>query len=451
MAGENRSAGCVEYRRVSRRGMLTAGALGALGLSLSDLLRMRAATAAMPARPGSSFGKAKNVILLWMQGGVSHHETFDPKPDAPADVRGEFSTVETRLPGVRFCDQIPRLAKIADRLAVVRSLSHPDASHDGADYLVLKGFRAQAGVTHPDLGCVLMYERRPRTEIPPYVLVPGKTWSSGIGWQRFQPGYLPAWTAGWHLNAEPSDANFKVPDIALQPMLTDGRLGRRESLLASVEKQSRCLSDAAEGAGADPFYDRAFTLLTSLQIRRAFDIAAEPAPVRDEYGRTRLGQRCLMARRLIEAGSTFVVVDDDSWDHHSGIFQSLKSPDRLPQFDRAFATLIVDLERRGLLAETLVVYLTEFGRTPKVNKDAGRDHWPGTFSMFFAGAGVKAGQVVGRSDETGAYPAERPVRPGDVIATLFHLVGIDPDAYVASTLGQPMRLVSEGCVLPEIV
>lgn len=442
--------GCREYRRVSRRGVLRAGSLGALGLTLPDLYRMQAAQAEASGK-GSSFGKAKNVILLWMQGGVSHHETFDPKPNAPADVRGEFGVIPTALPGVQFCEQIPRLAKVADKLAVIRSATHPDPSHDGADYLVLKGFRAQAGVTHPDIGCMVLNERHPTGNLPPYVLVPGRTWSSGIGWDRFQSGYLPFWTMPWHLGADPNANDFKVPDIALQPMLTDRRLGRRHSLLDSVDGQFRRLGEYAGRPQNDVFYERAFTTLTAPEVRKAFDIAAEGDKMREEYGRTRLGQRCLMARRLIEAGSTFVVVDDDSWDHHSNIFNMLKAPDRLPQLDQAFAALIRDLDQRGMLQDTLVVYLTEFGRTPKVNKDAGRDHWPGAYSIFFAGAGVRAGQIIGKSDDQGAYPAERPVGPPDVIATILHLVGINPEKYVDATIGRPMPLTNNGEVIHEIV
>ncbi len=448
--GYDLRAGCAEYHRVSRRGMLRAGTLGVLGFSLPDLFRAQQAQASGPGQP-RSFGRAKRVIVLWMQGGVSHHDTFDPKPAAPSEVRGEFKPIGTRLPGVQFTEYVPRLAQVADRFALIRSVTHPDPSHDGADYLVLKGFRAQAGFTHPDVGSVLLHERRPEGDLPPYVLVPGNTWSSGRGWNRFQAGYLRASTNPWHMGADPADAGFRVPDIALQPMLTDQRLDRRRSLLGDVDRQIRALDAAATAAVPDPLYYRAFNILTAPQVRRAFDIASESSASRDEYGRTRLGQRCLMARRLVEAGATFVVVDDDSWDHHGTIFPTLKSNDRLPQLDRAFSTLLLDLERRGMLDDTLVVYLTEFGRTPKINEGAGRDHWPGAFSIFFAGAGVRAGQVIGSSDEIGAYPAERPIRPQDVLATLFHLVGVDPDGYVPANLGRPMPITNGGVIIPELV
>jgi hypothetical protein len=385
-----------------------------------------------------------------MQGGVSHHDTFDPKPNAAAEVRGEFKPIDTGLPGVRFSEHVPLLAGMADRVAWIRSATHPDASHDGADYLVLKGFRAQSGFTHPDVGSVLIHHRRPTTDLPPYILVPGNTWSSGRGWNRFQAGYLPAFADPWHLSAEPSDPNFKVPDVALQPMLTDQRISRRQTLLQGVDAQLGGLRHAAETSA--PLYQRAFNVLTAPGIRAAFDLNREGARMRDDYGRTRLGQRCLMARRLIEAGATFVVVDDDSWDHHGGIFPALKSADRLPQLDRAFSMLLRDLDRRGMLEDTLVVYLTEFGRTPKVNPDAGRDHWPGAYSIFFAGAGIRTGQVIGASDDIGAYPADRPVVPQDVLATLFHLVGVDPEAFLPeTTLGRPMPVTNRGALISELL
>ncbi len=437
--------GCPGYRqlRVSRRACLTAGVLGSAGLSAADLLRARAASAS----PRGT--RADAVIFLFIAGGVSHIDTFDPKPDAPAEIRSLFAPVETSVPGVRFTDQVPRLAREMHRMALLRAMTHGDFTHESAWELTCSGWPRTPNLTYPNLGSVVSRELGGRNRLPATVGVPGNTYMAGHS-ACFSHGYLPARHRMFPVNAEPSAADFAVRDVALPAGVDERRYSRRRTLLERVDGQIRRIEEGGLLEQADDFQQSAFAAVSSPAAKRAFDLRSEPQKVREAYGLTRLGQRFLLARRLVEAGVPFVTVDDDSWDHHSSIFDTLKSPDRLPQLDQAMAALLADLADRGLLQRTLVAFTSEFGRTPKINRDAGRDHYPVAYSQILAGAGVRGGQALGASDATGAEPESRPVTVPDFSATLLHALGIDPGRVVETTIGRPMPLTNGGTPIAEL-
>jgi uncharacterized protein (DUF1501 family) len=432
---------------MSRRAFVRAGTLSALGLSLPQCLALQARGAAVP--------RAKAVLLLYAMGGISHHDSFDPKPDAPAEVRGEFKTIATRLPGVRFTEHLPLLARAADRFTLVRSVWHNERDHGVGAYYMLRGY-AQPDPSfdrpdnqlraHPNIGSqVARLVGSPRG-LPPYVCVPGLSYLAQVNY----------YTAGWMgraydpvlLRADPNLPDFAVPGLSGPPDVPGPRLRGRFDLAATLDHRCRLLEASPEARGMAAQYAKAYRVLTTDRARRAFDLGREPDRVRQRYGRTRLGQACLLARRLVEAGVPFVTVDDDGWDHHAQVFPGLRQ--RLPELDRCLSALLSDLDERGLLRTTLVAVLTDFGRTPKINAGAGRDHWPGVFSVLFAGAGVPGGRVVGASDKVGAAPAERPVRPKDIAATLYHVLGINPFQEYQDRQGRTFKVLDEGEVIPEL-
>lgn len=435
---------------VSRREWLRVGGLSALGLSLADLLgaQARASTAAPAPRPamaleGATFGKAKSVLFLWLQGGPPQHETFDPKPDAPAEIRGPFKPIATNVPGVRFCELLPRTACLADRLAVVRSMATNDDNHDVSGYWVLTGYPYGPGSARqikpgdwPYLGSVLKMVK-PSERLPALTSV----WLPDV--MRLNDNVTPAGqTAGFlgklwepvRFIGDPAAEDYHVEGLAPAGDLTRVRLDSRHELLHQLDRHFQ----KVERGGAVDAWDRlsqhAFDLVTSGKARMAFDLSKEPSRLRDQYGRHTWGQSCLLARRLIEAGVRLVhvnwprepgdsAVDNPLWDTHA--LNADRLQDALcPLFDVTFAALMEDLTQRGLLSETLVVVIGEFGRTPRINGLGGRDHWGHVFSFALAGAGIAGGQVLGSSDKNGAYPATDPVRPHDLTATIFHLLGV---------------------------
>jgi hypothetical protein len=433
----------------SRRAFLRAGTLGAFGLSLAQYLGLRQSQGAAPAR-------AQSVLLLYAMGGISHHDSFDPKPEAPAEVRGEFRAIPTRLPGVHFTEHLPRLARMADQFALLRAVQHQERDHGVGAYYMLRGYPQpdpsldrpeNQKRANPTIGAQVARLVGSPNGLPPYVCVPGLSYLAQIEY----------YTAGWMgraydplvLRADPNQPTFGVPGLMPAVEVSVARLQERMSLSQALNGPCRSFeaSPAARGLGAH--YERAYQVLSSGRTRRAFDIGAEPDRVREAYGRTRLGQSCLLARRLVEAGVPFVTVDDDGWDHHAQVFPGLRQ--RLPELDRCLAVLLEDLRERGLLQTTLVALLTDFGRTPQINKDAGRDHWPGVFSVLFAGAGVRGGQVLGASDKHGAEPREGRVSPKDLAATLYHLLGIDPFQDYRSVDGRPFQVLDGGEVLRELM
>lgn len=445
---------------VSRRELLRVGGATAWGLSLPALLRARESANAGLLASNQSFGRAKNLIFLYLQGGPPQHETFDPKPRAPAEIRGPFKPIATNVPGIDFCELLPRTARIADKLAVVRSMSTDDNVHSSSGYWVLTGYkyvgpnaRTIQSTDWPYFGS-LVKMLKPSDRMPPLSTV----WIPDI--MRLNESVTPAGQTGGLLGAQwtperfigdPASANYQVRGLSLGD-LPPLRFQNRIRLLAQVEEHFRRVNRSQPVRDYDVFQQQAFDLLTSSRAKQAFEIEREPDAVRERYTRSTWGQSCLLARRLIEAGVRMVhvnwprepgdnAVDNPLWDTHA------QNHDRVedvlcPQFDVSFTALIDDLAERGLLDETLVVAIGEFGRTPKINAKAGRDHWGSVFSFVMAGAGISGGQVYGASDANGAYPARDRVQPGQLTATIFHLLGIDSQGFFHDKEGRERRLTA---------
>jgi hypothetical protein len=417
-----------------RRQFLGTAAFAGLGLG-------RAAAATRPSAPRSSI---RSCVLVFFYGGPSHLDTFDPKPDAPAEVRGEYRSIPTAVPGVRVCEHLPLTARLTDRLALIRGLHHPMRNHNSAAAEVLTG-RTPAGGDQelladdprglPTLGSAVGYALGPRAHSLPYVALP-YTLYNVVQLPGQTPGLLGGGYDRFQVDADPSAPDFHVS--ALDPAADPAG---RAALLRRLDRDR--LPGAAERAGA--YRDRALRLVASPEVRRLFDLSAEPPRVRDRYGRNRLGQSLLLARRLVEGGVNFVAVfdgrtngQDANWDSHENLFARHRQ--LLPPADRGFTTLVEDLADRGLLDSTLVVATGEFGRTPRVNRAGGRDHWPDCYTAALAGGGVTGGAMYGASDRIGAYPAADPVTPADVTATIFRRFGIDPETEVRDQTGRPFRL-----------
>jgi uncharacterized protein (DUF1501 family) len=450
---------CTDYRQslaLSRRDLLRAGGLGLLGLSLPQLLAGRRAAAS----EGRSFGKAKSCILLFMWGGPAHQETWDLKPDAPAEVRGEFKPIATNVPGIQIGEHFPQIAQRTDRLCLVRSMTHTNVDHTTATSFLLTGHPPVPGgeirKQWPHMGAVLARMGRGRGALPPLVSFRPKLENDVPRFVEQSQGQFGGWLGPVYdpltIDHDPSRADYHVGELKLQPELSVARLDDRRSLLAKLDEQLV----GAEGnlAAKSKNDERAYQLLTSATGEKgAFDLTQEPQKVRERYGMNAHGQSVLQARRLIERGVPLVTVFWPSdgiknvsvyWDTHSRNFTDLKTR-LMPVADQAFSALLDDLESRGLLDETLVLWSGEFGRTPKVGQrssDAGagadgRDHWAGCFSSVLAGGGVKGGFVYGKSDRQAAFPAENPVRPSDLIATAYHALGVPEDQVLRDMGGRP--------------
>ena len=444
--------------------MLRAGSIGLFGMSLPGLLRGRvaAADAGAPAAGQASFGRAKSCILLFMWGGPAHQDTFDLKPDAPAEIRGEFRPISTSVPGVQFCEHLPQMARRADRLAVIRSMTHTDVDHTTSTHYLLTGQPPPRGADlradWPHVGAVLSSLGRGAGPLPPFVSMRPKLENDVPRFVEQSHGQFAGWLGQQldplTIDADPARANYRVGDFLPQPELTAGRLDDRQQLLSAIDRQRHRISRQADVGALDAHYERAFELLDSAVGAEAFDLSREPDEMRDRYGRNPHGQSVLQARRLIERGVPLVTVfwPNDGiknvsvyWDTHSRNFIDLK--ERLcPVADQAFATLLDDLAARGLLDETLVVWTGEFGRTPRVgqrNSDAGagadgRDHWPNCFTTVLAGGGTQGGLVYGSSDRHAAYPASDAMHPVDLIATIYHALGVPPHLTLNDREGRPL-------------
>ncbi|HVK15917.1 MAG TPA: DUF1501 domain-containing protein [Fimbriiglobus sp.] len=418
----------------TRRTFLRVGGLSALGLTLPAYLRARADAPAAPA-------KAKRCILLWMQGGPSHIDSFDPKPDAPAEIRGEFGVIPTALPGVQFCEHVPRLAKVADKLAIIRGHDPKNGSHGTADHLMMSGHKFNAALPFPCYGSVVAKERGFVGGMLPFVQLGrniDRRFNGGIA------GFLGDEFNPFEVPEDPSAKVFRVRDLAVAGDAERKRLDRRYAMLGDLEAYQKRVEDSAVPVKArDTFYEKAHGIITSPAAKKAFDIAAESDKVRDRYGRTQLGQSCLLARRLIESGVQFVTVTDGGWDTHTNNFKSLK--DRLlPRVDQGLSALVEDLAEKGLLDETLVVWFGDFGRTPKVNPTAGRDHWATAGVALMAGGGLKVGQVVGRTNPLAEYVTDSPVSPQDLAATIYSVLGVPLHTWYKTQDGRPIELCPEG-------
>ena len=426
----------------NRRDFLFVGALGGLGLTLGDAFRLKAQANPAAAVQPSKEGKAKSVIQIYLPGGMAHQESFDPKMYAPIEYRGPLGTIKTKLDGVHFSENLKHIAKIADKLTVVRSMTHGEAAHERGTHNMMTGVRPSPALQYPSFGSVVSHELGPRNNLPPYVAVPSVTGYGGTG-------YLGSAYGAFSLGADPASAGFKVKDLTLPGGIDDKRFATRRSMRDVVDAHFSGLEKADVLDGMDTFYQRAYSLISSDKARAAFDIEQEPAKLRDEYGRNAAGQRMLLARRLVESGVRFVSMTYGGWDHHDNIKRAMEG--QMPSFDQAFARLITDLDERGLLDSTLVLVSSEFGRTPKINATAGRDHWPKVFSVVFAGGGVKRGYIHGSSDATGAEPDADPLTVSDYSATVYSLIGIDPEKRLMSPGGRPQSIVIEGHVEKDLL
>ena len=432
---------------MGRRDFLQVGLHGLLGFGLADLLRLQAR-----AKPSASVVKPSEArcILVWLDGGPTHHESFDPKPDAAAEIRGDFKPMPTSVPGIHFSESVPRLASVADKLTVVRSICHKDPNHGGGNHYMMTGAPTPAPVNcgafvtfHPSFGSVISYHRGVQKGMPAYMTMPRQSRSGG-------PNFLGAEHAPFVVDGDPNSADFRVRDLVLPVEISEGRARRRRELRASLDRLKRFRDQHAEDPtlAFDSYYDQGLDLVTSEPAQAAFDIHSEPDAMKDRYGRNDLGQRLLLARRLVEVGLPFVTVYHGGWDHHSNIFHSLRT--KMPPVDQGLSALISDLDERGLLGVTLVLLLGEFGRTPKINERGGRDHWPHAMSVLMAGAGIPGGQVVGATDKNGAYASENVHSPEDFAASLYTKMGIDPHKILHDAVGRPVPLVNGGVPIPDL-
>jgi hypothetical protein len=434
----------------SRRDFLHAGALAAVGLSLPQYCR---AAAEGKVRPGH---EKRSCILIFNLGGPSQLDLFDMKPEAAAEIRGPFKPIRTKSDAFEISELLPRHASIADRFSLVRSCHHDGAAvHDAGWQMMQTGRRFTGGIQTPHAGSVASYLLGRRSDLPPFVVLPELMGRGGGNLPNGQAGgFLGKAHDPFALMADPSQPNFRVPDLLPPDQISVARLDRRRKLREIVESATREFDASEDARLLDDNFHAAYRIMTSPQARAAFDLAQEPAEVRERYGMNRFGQCCLLARRLVENGVRFVTIntfltvfDEITWDiHGSKPFTSIDGMKNLicPMYDQAYTALIGDLADRGLLDDTLVAGLAEFGRTPKVNPAGGRDHWPGCFTVSFAGGGVRGGRVVGASDTIGGFPAERPVGPGDIVATIFHSLGLDHTKHLPGPAGRPFALTDFG-------
>ena len=434
---------------VTRRDFIQVGLTSVVGLGLCDLLRLRA-SAATEGAP-SAAGKNVNCILIWLDGGPSHYESFDPKPDAPSEIRGEFKSIPTKVPGIHFSECVPKLAEVADKFSVVRSICHKDPNHGGGNHYMMTGMPTPVPVAcgafvtfHPSFGSMVSYDRGLRNGLPAYIAMPQVSRSGG-------PNFLGGQHAPFVIDGYPNSKNFKVRDVVLPAEISEGRAQNRQDLRRSLDTMKRFSDKLADDPAVtfDQYYAQGLDLVASPQAQKAFDIHSEADKVRDAYGRNDFAQRLLLARRLVEVGVSFVTVYFGGWDHHTKIFEAYRG-NHMKNLDQGLAALITDLDERGLLDNTLVICLGEFGRTPKVNKDAGRDHWPGAMSVLMAGAGVPRGAVVGATDAKGYYASENVYKPEDFAASLYTKMGIDPNHVLHTSTGRPIHLVNNGRLIKEL-
>lgn len=456
--------GCADFQqalrqgRPTRRGFLHAGLMGTAGLTLSSLL----AKEARGDGPSRSRAGIKSVIILWMRGGPAQHETWDPKPDAPADYRGEFGAISTKVPGIQINEFLPMSAAIMEKWSIIRSLHHEDPGHATADQICFTGYPADPRTpdmnVFPSCGSIVARQLQQQDpSMPAYVLIPKAEPGTGSA-------YLGPQNSPFETIADPAaDGPFTIPNLSLHAGLTVNRLDSRRALLGTIDDMRRNADESAQFQSVDRFRQQAFELLTSDRARDAFDLDAEPRAVRERYGfypefkaptPDRCGcpawsQRILLARRLIEAGVRLVTVDLRWWDTHVMGFESLKNG-FLARWDQAYSALIEDLHQRGLFETTMVLAWGEFGRTPRINATAGRDHWPNVFSAALAGGGVQGGRVIGSSDKFGGEPKDSPKTPQDVLATLYRHLGVDVHAEYDDFTGRPHPVLPSGAPIDEL-
>lgn len=448
---------------ISRRELLSVGGLGFLGLTLPELLRGQAQAAARK-DASATFGKAKSCMIVFLNGGASHHDTFDMKPDAPVEIRGEFQPIDSNVPGIRVCEHLPMIARHMDKCTVVRSLSHLDTNHPSGVYWMVTGHPYHKGIgsglsenitreDHPHLGSQLTAVEGKRDKaVPIFVTVPDYIAVNGPVRAGQHGGFLGSKHDPFVARGNPNDADYQPVDLGLVPNVSAERLSDRRALLRQVNGRLDHLEKHLASRSLDNFYDKAYGLLSSGITKKAFDISAEPARLRERYGRNLFGQSVLLGRRLVEAGVRLVHVNwirilEQGWDTHNDNFNALKNK-LLPPCDQAFSALLEDMNASGLLKDTLVILMGEFGRSPKITpQTVGREHWPFVFTILMAGAGIPGGRLYGNSDKQGGYPLDHRIMPGELAATIFHALGVNPHSQVTTMLERPWQICEDKPVL----
>lgn len=421
---------------VTRRDFLRVGGLAVLGLALPDFLRVAEAA---PAKRDVS------CILLWMHGGPSHLDTFDPKPDAPQEIRGEFKAIPTNVSGIQISETLPKLAQQMDKFSILRSVTSPDGTHETATHYLLTGYPFNPAIEYPAFGSVIAREKGAQHGMPPYALLGGLPFGHG------HAGYMGAVYNPFLINGDPNRPDFSVQDVSPPAGVDMVRISRRRSLLEELDTFQRNVEARQKALQTmDEFYAQAFDLITSPVAKKAFSLKEEPDKLRDTYGRNYFGQSCLLARRLVEAGVRFVSISYGGWDTHENHFNAMKNH-LGPTLDAGYAALLADLKQRGLLESTLVIWMGEFGRTPKVNSSAGRDHWPNAMCVCMGGGGVKTGMVVGSSNERAEVPKDRPIRVEDVAATIYKVLGVDYEKEYMSPENRPIKINYDGEPIRELL
>jgi Protein of unknown function (DUF1501) len=413
----------------SRREFLYVGLVGSLGLTLGNLFKLQAQSA------GAAKAKAQSIINIFLPGGIAAQESFDPRLLAPVEFRGPLGSIKTSLDGIYFSELMKHTANVADKITVIRSMTHGEADHDRGTHNMFTGWRPSPAVQYPSIGSIVSHELGSRNDLPPYVCIPSQP-NAFAG-----TGYLGSAYGPFSLGADPASSSFKVRDLSLPSGVDDKRFARRREMRAAVDAHFSSLEKSDSLDGMDSFYQRAYAMLSSDKAREAFDLSKESDNMRDDYGRTSAGQRLLLARRLVESGVRFVSLTYGGWDHHDNIRNGFSK--QMPDLDKAYAALITDLDKRGMLDSTLVLLTTEFGRTPKINKTAGRDHYPKVFSIAMAGGGIKRGYVHGSTDPTGSEVDSDPLTVPDYAATVYSLLGIDYEKTLMAG-ARPVKIVKDG-------
>ena len=424
---------------LSRRNMLTVGAFG--GLTLAEFLRARSLQAEQKHYDFIK-AKAESVIHVFLPGGMAHQESFDPKPYSPLEYRGEMGSIKTNT-GELVSQTLPKLAQCADKFTIIRSMTHGEAAHERGTHNMFTGYKPSPALVFPSFGSVISHEYGPRENLPPYICIPNRP-NEFAG-----SGYLSSSFGPFGLGSDPANKGFKVQDLNLPGGVDVARFARRREALTTVNEYFANRQSADAVGAMNSFYERAYSLISSEKARQAFDIEKEDKALRDRYGQNQAGQRLLLARRLVEAGARFVTLTYGGWDMHRDITNNFNR--QMPALDQALSVLLQDLDSRGLLDSTLVMVSSEFGRTPKINSDAGRDHWPKVFSMMLAGGGIKRGFVYGASDPTAAEPDLDPVSPENLATTMYHLLGIVADKELMAPGDRPIEIVDGGKVIKDLL
>jgi hypothetical protein len=429
---------------VSRRDFLYVGMAGGLGLTLPQLLKLQAANSVSPAMPEVEAFKpiADSIIHIYLPGGMAHQESWDPKPFAAPDYRGPYTPIKTSIPGEYVGEKFQEIAKIMNKLTIIRSMTHGEAAHERGTHNMFTGYKPSPAIKFPSFGSVISHEQGSRNNLPPYVVVPN------VIAPEQGTGYMSSAYGPFALGSDPADRNFTVRDLLTPKGMEGNRFDRRRSLLSTVDEHFKTIEKSDSINAMDSFYDAAYGLISSQKAREAFDLNKESDKLRDEYGRNTAGQRFLLARRLVESGVRMVSVNYGGWDHHSNIKNAFDG--QAPNFDKAFARLITDLEERGMLDRTLVMVSSEFGRTPKINGTNGRDHWPRVFSVALAGGGFKKGYIHGASDALGGEPDRDAVSPMDLAKSVYRLLGINGDKRIMAPGDRPIDIVNGGRIMTEL-